>query len=235
MEISIRDSGLFGHVDVSLDPGETFTSESGALFKMSSNTRLKTSTRQRTSGGSGILGAAKRLLSGQSFFLTEYGSRDNQPVTFSLAPLMPGDCRRIDLEGRGKWYCTGGSWIGCGGDVSIDTEFAGWKKGVVGGEGMFYLVCSGSGPVVVSAFGKIHAVEVDGQYHVDSGHLVAYQDSLEVEAGVATGGGFGGFVSSGLVGEGFVLKFRGRGTVYVQTHSPSRFGMTVGPTLPARN
>ena len=235
MQISIRDTGLFGHVDVTLDANDTFTSDAGALFKMTSNTHLDTSTRQRGSGGGGILSAAKRLLGGASFFLTQYGSKDGQPVHLSLAPTMPGDCAEIDIDGSCKWYCTGGSWIGCGGDVSINTEFAGFKKGLVGGEGMFYIVCSGKGPVLISAFGKIHKIQVDGEYNVDSGHVVAYQDSLQVDVGVASGAGFGGFVTSGLVGEGFVMKFKGNGVVYTQSHSSTRLGQSVGPTLPERS
>ena len=233
MEITIRDTGLFGHVDVVLGSNDSFTSEAGALFKMTSNTELTTSTRKKGSGG-GIFAAAKRLLASASFFLTEYSSKDGQPVQLSLAPLMPGDCAKLDLDGSCRWYCTGGSWIGCGGDVSIDTEFAGFKKGLVGGEGMFYIVCSGRGPVLVSAFGKIQKIQVRGEYNVDSGHVVAYQDTLQVDVGNASGSGFGGFVTSGLVGEGFVMKFKGNGTVYTQSHSPTRLGQTVGPTLPER-
>ena len=131
MHISIKETGLFGHIDVTLDSGEPFVSEAGALFKMSSNTRLDTSSRQRNRSG-GILAAAKRVLARTSFFLTEYGSKDGHSVTFSLAPLMPGDCAQIDLDGTCKWYCTGGSWLGCGGAVKIDTEFAGFKKGTRG-------------------------------------------------------------------------------------------------------
>ena len=234
MDIAIRDTGLFGHVDVTLQPGEPFCSEAGALFKMSSNTHLETSTHKRNQGG-GILKAAKRMLSGNSFFLTTYSSKDTKPVQFSLAPFMPGDCMQIDMDGSCKWYCTGGSWIGCGGGVSVDTEFAGFKKGLMGGEGMFYIICSGVGPILVSAFGKIHKIEVDGEYNVDSGHVVAYQDTLTANAGVATGAGFGGFVSSAVVGEGFVMKFQGRGTIYTQSHSPRRLGQVVGPTLPERS
>jgi uncharacterized protein (AIM24 family) len=100
---------------------------------------------------------------------------------------------------------------------------------------MFYIVCSGRGPVLVSAFGKIHKIELDGEYNVDSGHVVAYQDSLTVDVGVATGAGFGGFVSSSLVDEGFVMKFQGRGILYTQSHSPVRLGQQVGPKLPQRS
>ena len=98
MQISIKETGLFGHIDVTLNPGEPFVSEAGALFKMSGNTRLDTSTRQRKRGG-GILAATKRVLARTSFFLTEYASKDGNAVTFSLAPLMPGDCAQIDLDG----------------------------------------------------------------------------------------------------------------------------------------
>ena len=70
MDITIRDTGLFGHVDVVLDSDDAFTSEAGALFKMTSNTKLTTSSRKKGSGG-GIFAAAKRMLASASFFLTE--------------------------------------------------------------------------------------------------------------------------------------------------------------------
>ena len=111
MEITIRDTGLFGHVDVALDNDDGFTSEAGALFKMTSNTMLTTSSRKKGSGG-GIFAAAKRMLASASFFLTEYSSKDGEPVQLSLAPLMPGDCAKIELDDSCRWYCTGGSWIG---------------------------------------------------------------------------------------------------------------------------
>ena len=235
MDISIRDTGLFGHVDVTLDPGDTFSSEAGALFKMSSNTQLETAVRQRGPDGGGILGAAKRLLGGASFFLTHYSSKNGQPAKMSFAPTMPGDCAQIEANRESRWYCTGGSWIGCGGEVRIETEFAGFKKGFAGGEGLFYIVCKGRGPILISAFGKIHKIEIDGEYYVDSGHVVAYQDSLSVDVGNASGAGFSGFITSGLVGEGFVMKFKGKGTVYTQSHSPTSLGQSVGPTLPERS
>ncbi|MBC23000.1 MAG: TIGR00266 family protein [Phycisphaerae bacterium] len=233
MEITIKDTGLFGHADITLNDGETFMSESGALFKMSSNTRLDTSSRKRKGGG--FLKAAKRLLAGENFFLTEYGSKDGQPIHLSLAPVLPGDCMSFDADGASRWYCTGGSWLGCSSGVSIDTEFAGMGKAIAGGEGLFYIVCSGTGKILVSAFGRIHKVDVDGDFNVDSGHVVAYQDSLTVAAGVATGSGVSGFFTSSLVGEGFVMKFSGKGTVYVQSHAPNQFGRSVGPTLPPRS
>ena len=132
-------------------------------------------------------------------------------------PRLLGPCHQAVVE------------IGCAIDF-FDIQFVDqvekhpFKKGLMGGEGMFYIVCSGAGPVLVSAFGKIHKIEVDGEYNVDSGHVVAYQDTLTANAGVATGAGFGGFVSSAVVGEGVVMKFQGRGTIYTQSHSPQRLG-----------
>ena len=86
--------------------------------------------------------------------------------------------------------------------------------------------------MIVSAFGKIQKIEVRDEYNVDSGHVVAYQDTLQVDVGNASGSGFGGFVTSGLVGEGFVMKFTGNGTVYTQSHSPHAFGKNCWPHTP---
>ncbi|MGL5836660.1 MAG: AIM24 family protein, partial [Waterburya sp.] len=71
---------------------------------------------------------------------------------------------------------------------------------------------------------------VDGEYIVDTGHIVAFERSLNFSIAKASSSLIGSF----LGGEGFVCRFKGKGKVFCQTHNPGAFGSTVGSKLPPR-
>jgi len=73
-------------------------------------------------------------------------------------------------------------------------------------------------------------VQVDGAYTVDTGHIVAFEDTLGFSIGKSAGSWLGSF----LGGEGLVCKFKGRGKLYCQSHNPPSFGKLLGPLLKAR-
>ena len=73
-------------------------------------------------------------------------------------------------------------------------------------------------------------MDVDGEYIVDSGHIVAFEESLDFTITKAGSS----WLHSILGGEGLVCKFRGRGRVWMQSHNPSSFGKHLGPKLKPR-
>jgi uncharacterized protein (TIGR00266 family) len=146
-----------------------------------------------------------------------------------LAATLPGDVYVLEVSGASKWLCAGASYMASGPDVELDAQFQG-MKGLFTGESMFFLEVSGEGPVAVNAFGKIREIEVDGDFVVDTGHVVAFETTLSYSITKAGSS----FISSWLAGEGLVLNFTGRGKLLVQSHNPSEFGKTVGPKLPHR-
>ena len=95
------------------------------------------------------------------------------------------------------------------------------------GEGLFWLKMEGHGKALINAFGAIYPVEVDGEYIVDTGHIVAFDDSLDFSLSKAGKS----WMSSLLGGEGIVCRFKGKGTVWCQSHSPSGFGHAIGQLL----
>ena len=101
---------------------------------------------------------------------------------------------------------------------------------MLSGESLFFLSIEGRGQLLVNAFGSINQLEVDGALTVDTGHVVAFQDTLDYTVGKASRS----WVQSFLTGEGIVLNFTGRGRVYAQSHNPDEFGGSLGPMLPAR-
>ncbi|MBI4570334.1 MAG: AIM24 family protein, partial [Chloroflexi bacterium] len=89
----------------------------------------------------------------------------------------------------------------------------------------------GAGTVFLSSYGAIHLVDLaDGQRHVvDSGHMVAFDESVKYEVGRS-----GGWKSTLLGGEGLVCKLTGPGRFYMQTRNPESFLSWLVPKLPGQ-
>ena len=126
--------------------------------------------------GGGILKAAKRMISGESFFLNHF-TADREGGEVWLATALPGDMMQYTLD-QEKLIVQGGSYVASESGVNIDL---GWQvfKSLLSGEGMFWIHLTGGGMVVLNSFGAIYPVEVDGEYIVDTGHIVAFQETLE--------------------------------------------------------
>jgi uncharacterized protein (TIGR00266 family) len=224
MQITIQNRFAFASALVQLDRGERFVSEAGGMIEMTADLELSTTTQTR--GGGGLLKGLKRLLAAESFFLSHFHAV-RSPGQVRIAPELPGDIERIDLDGD-TWLIEGGAFLGAGPDVEVDASFGGMKS-FLGGEGLFFVRVSGQGPVLVSAFGGIFPIEVEGAHVVDTGHVVAFPDRLRYR--LATAGGWKSFLFSG---EGLVFQFDGHGRVLCQSHDAGRFGRLLGPKLPAR-
>jgi len=226
MKTEILSQGAFSHLKVLLEPGEKFISEAGKMIRMSANIDCDVTTKSKGQGG--ILGGLKRLISGDSFFLSTYTAEGKQGEVV-LAPFMLGEVFILDMDGGTTWMCAGGSYMACGPDIALETKFQG-VKGLFTGESLFFLEAKGTGPLVVNAFGAIREKHVDGSYIVDSGHVVAFTEGLQYE--ITKGGG--SWLQSFLAGEGVVMKFNGKGTILLQSHNPTEFGQSLGPKLPPR-
>ena len=112
----------------------------------------------------------------------------------------------MPCEGRTRWICAGGSYLGSAPGLDIDTQFQG-LRGVFSGESLSFITVAGVGPLLVNAFGLITEVEVEGGLTVDTGHVVAFEESLQYSIGRAGGS----WVSSFLTSEGLVMDFTGHG------------------------
>ena len=97
---------------------------------------------------------------------------------------------------------------------------------------------SGTGTLAVSALGAIREMSVPpgGELIVDSGHVVAWPDTLEMSASLATkqgSGMLGKMVGAAKTGEGFVLRFRGEGSVLVASRAQSAFIGWISSRMPS--
>ncbi|MFT5291142.1 MAG: hypothetical protein ACI82F_003218 [Planctomycetota bacterium] len=227
MQVDILGEGAFSSALVHLNPGEQFTSEAGALFRSSSNVDVDVTTRSKGKGG--ILGGLKRMLSSESFFLSTYTILDKEPGEVGLAPVLQGQMISVGITPEIPWMCTGGSWIGSSEGLLVDTRFQG-LKGLFTGESLSFLHLSGEGTMLISGFGRLTEIEVDGALTVDTGHVVAFEESLTYKLSKAGGS----WIHAWLGGEGIVMEFEGRGKLIVQSHNAKEFGSALGRRLPPR-
>lgn len=210
---------------VRLAQGEVCTSESGAMIAMSGNMGITTTTHKKGSGG--LLKALKRMVAGESLFLNHFEPQGGAGEVW-LGSTLAGDMMVYALEDE-NLIVQGGSFVACEEAVNIDLGWQGFKS-LLSGESVFWLHLKGRGQVVLSSFGAIYPVEVDGEYIVDSGHIVAFNETLDfsiTKAGTS-------WLHSFLGGEGLVCKFKGKGTVWCQSHNPSSFGWALAPGLKPR-
>ena len=207
---------------VKLDAGETCTAESGAMIAMSGNMDITTSTHKKKSGG--VLKAVKRMIAGESLFLNHF-SPQGGPGEVWLGAGLAGDMMVYNLE-QESLIVQGGSFMACEHNVEIDLGWQGFKS-ILSGESVFWVNLKGTGKTLINSFGAIYPVEVDGEYIVDTGHIVAFNETLDftiTKAGKS-------WLHSFLGGEGLVCKFHGKGTVWCQSHNPSSFGWSLSPGL----
>ena len=227
MQNEILGEGAFESALIQLQPGEKFISESGAMYRASANIDVDVTT--KTGGSGGLIGGMKRMLAKESFFFSTYSTRDGSPGEVGLAPTHQGEVFQIEVDGTSNWMCSGGSYLGSSASLSVDSKFQG-LKGFATGESLVFIDVSGVGQLLVSAFGRIVETEIDGSLTIDTGHLVAFENSLEYSITKAGSS----WLQSWLAGEGFVMDFTGKGRVLTQSHNPKEFGGAIGQMLPPR-
>jgi uncharacterized protein (TIGR00266 family) len=211
--------------EIKLQPGQEFTAEAGAMIAMSPNVSMTTTTHKKNSGG--ILKGLKRMISGESFFLNHYAAGDHEGTVW-IGTTHAGDMMVKELNGEGI-IVQGGSYVASSPEIEIDLSFQGFKN-LISKEGLFWLSIKGKGTLIINSFGLIYPIQVNGEYIVDTGHIVAFEESLDfslTKAGKS-------WISSILGGEGLVCKFKGQGTVWVQSHNTSSFGAILGSKLKPR-
>jgi uncharacterized protein (TIGR00266 family) len=204
MRYEIAGNPDVGDLTVWLNSGEAILAEAGAMSRMSTSMDMNI----RLIGGF-MRAAVRKMVGGESLFVGEYrGTEDNQHVAF--APAIPGTVVHQKLQG-GSLYLTAGSFLACTPDISLKTRFGGLKA-FFSGEGAFFIECSGNGDLFFNSYGAVVERDIDGNFTVDTGHVVAWEPTLEYAIG-----GMGGLKQTLFSGEGLVLKFSGKGKIWMQT------------------
>lgn len=224
------DYRIFGeemqYVEIELDPEETAVAESGAFMMMDDGITMQTIFGDGRQQQQGILGklfsAGKRLLVGESLFMTTYTNMGQGKKRVSFASPYPGKIIPLDLQQLGgKIICQKDAFLCAAKGVSISIEFQ--KKlgtGLFGGEGFIMEKLEGDGMAFVHAGGHVMQRELQpGELlKVDTGCIVGFTHSVIYDIQFV-----GGIRNTLFGGEGvFFATLRGPGTVWIQTLPISR-------------
>lgn len=204
--------------------GETpIRAEAGAMIGMSPNTNMETSS-------GGLMKGVKAMFSGESFFTNKFSSTGGT-AELLVATSLPGDMAILDVDSGqgpgGEWSIQRGAFVACDDTVEIDAK-SGGLKGLFSGAGLIKLKAGGRGKCLVGAFGALEAIDVQGSFVVDTGHLVAWQNTLDYKLTKAGGG----FMAALMSGEGYTATFTGNGRIWIQTRNAQAYGQLVGSKLP---
>jgi len=207
MKISIEGGHSFSYLKVFLSPGEEIITESGAMASMDQGIDL----RSKLNGGI-IRAILLKFLGSESLFINFFKNKQQSEQTIFLTQTSPGQITSEKVQGE-PLYIQPGSFIACTPGVRFSLRFAGISSWLAK-EGLFRLKIHGDGEVWYGAYGAIVEHEVQGEYIVDSGHLLSYPPHMKLNIKMS-----GGIFSSFFSGEGLVLKLSGQGKIKLQTRS----------------
>jgi uncharacterized protein (TIGR00266 family) len=227
------------YVEVELDPGESAISEAGSLMYKDPSIKMSAvfGDGSGQSGGfmSKLVGAGKRVLTGESLFMTVFTHEGAGKARIAFAAPYPGTILALDL-GRhgGRLICQKDAFLAAARGVSIGIAFQ--KRmltALFGGEGFIMQKLEGDGLVFVHAGGTLVERELRSgeELHVDTGCLVAL--SQEVDYDIERVGGIKSMIFGG---EGvFFARLRGPGHVWLQSLPFSRLaGRILANLAPTR-
>ena len=220
MKAEIKGGPAFAYMDVELAPGDTITTESNAMSSMDASLEL----RSRFNGGF-FIALLRKFLGGETLFINDFSNPTDLPRRLTLVQPTPGDVRCIELNGN-TLYMQPGAFLACTPGVKVGVAFAGFISWLAR-EGLFRIAVSGSGKVWYGAFGALLEKEIDGEYIVDTSHLVSYEPGIKLKLQLA-----GGIFSSLFGGEGLVTRVVGKGKIVIQTRSISGITGWINPRLP---
>jgi uncharacterized protein (TIGR00266 family) len=214
------------YVEIELDPQETAIAESGAFMLMDDGIQMETIFGDGSKPQQGFFGklmsAGKRVLTGESLFMTAFTNMGSGKRRVSFASPYPGKIIPLDLSLMGnKVIAQKDSFLAAAKGVSVGIEFQRrLGTGLFGGEGFIMQKLEGDGMAFVHAGGHVfeRTLEPGELLRVDTGCIVAYTQTIDYDIQFV-----GGIKNTLFGGEGlFFATLRGPGKVWIQTLPISR-------------
>jgi uncharacterized protein (TIGR00266 family) len=205
----IEHSPAYASLHVKLAANQSLIVEAGAMAAMDSHITMKSKMR------GGIMKSVGRMFGGESLFLSEFTATE-KPGELVLSPGVPGDLSHYRCQTDRSLFIQSSGFVAADPNITIDTKFQG-MKGFFSGESLFLIKASGNGDVWFSSYGAILEIPVNGSYIVDTGYIVAFEDTLSYNVEMLGGLSFKSLKTSIFGGEGLVCRFSGQGKLWIQT------------------
>lgn len=232
MKYTITQGTAYPLVEITLMKGQEIRIERGAMVYHNGGVSLDGKLNSNGSGGlGGVMKAIGRsLVSNESMFMTTAtGLSDGAKL--GIAPGTPGAVRELSI-GTERWRINDGAFLACDAEVQYELKRQSVGKAMFGGTGgLFVMETTGTGSMLVSAYGDLLELAVNGSSPlvVDNTHVVAWSSGLRYEIKVASGSfGF-------TTGEGLVNEFHGNGTVLIQTRNVQSLATMLKPFIPSKS
>lgn len=225
------DYRIIGHdiqmVEIALNPGETVIAEAGTLTYMEQDIRFTAKMGDGTAGMFGKLwGIGKRMMTGESIFLTHFCNKGKQIRHVGFSAPFPGSVIPLDLADLGgELICQKDAFLAAAFGTQVDIAFQKrLTSGFFGGEGFILQRLRGSGMAFIHAGGTILRKDLTAEtLRLDSGCLVGFCGNLDY--GITLSGGLRSMMFGG---EGmFLATLEGTGSVWVQSMPFSRLAASI--------
>ncbi len=227
LDFDITQRPDFALVTVRLQPGEKIFTEPAAMASMDPSLTMKAGFK---GGFKKVLG---RAFGGESLIINTFSATD-EPGELTLAPGTPGDTthRRLDAN---SLYLQRGAFLAHSEGIELTGKWQG-AKGFFSGQGLVLLKASGTGDIFFNSFGAILEIDVADEYIVDTGYIVAFEDTLQYRVSALSGLRPTKTIKNFLFGgEGLVCRFSGQGKVWIQTRYVHPFLSWVYPFRPVKS
>ena len=214
MKYEILYDQTFPIVKCQLIKGERIKAESDAMIAMSATIDVEGGVER------GIFRGISRMLSGEKFFFQYLtANRGNGEVLFGHS--IPGAIIDVELDGSYGLNIQKNGFLASTDGIDVDTEVQNLTQGFFSREGFFILNAKGNGTIFINSYGAIHPINIEEgeEFIIDNGHLVAWPDYMYYRIEKASNG----WISSFMSGEMLVCRFKGPGTVLIQTRNPDGF------------
>ncbi len=225
-------------VEVELDPGECVVAEAGTMMFMTQGIGMETVFGAPGGGDPSfmgkLMGAGKRLLTGESLFMTVFENRGRGKERVAFGAPYPGKILAMDLAGLGgELICQKDSFLCAAHGVQIGIAFQRRiGTGLFGGEGFIMQRLQGDGLAFVHAGGHVHALDLAAgeTLRVDTGCIVAYQPTVAFDIQYV-----GGIKTALFGGEGlFFATLKGPGRAWLQSLPLSRLADRIYSAVPGK-
>lgn len=208
---TIEHSPAYALLRLNLKPNQTAIVEASAMAAMDSCIDMQTKVK------GGLMKGFQRMLGGESLFMNEFTAQ-GRPGELYISPNVPGDIQHYRLQPNCGLMIQSSGFVASGTEVQVDSQFQG-MRGFFSGESLFLLRVTGQGDVWFSSYGGIVEIPLDGDYVVDTGYIVAFEEHLDYNVEMLGGLSFKGLRTGILGGEGLVCRFRGQGRLWVQSRN----------------